>query len=403
MDQVTIGARLRTLRRWRGMTQAELAGLSDLSPSFLSMVEHGTRLLDRRSHIAAVAAALRVSEADLVGGPHLSQDRLQSDPHMAIPALRTALQTNKMMDAAVDRARPLPDLVAAVTERIMPLRVQCDYVGVGALLPDVIDELHVHIASPRDEEAQRLALETLIEAYVAATDMANTLRYTDLAYVATLQAEVAAAMLADPVQQGKAAVLGLWAFPRERSWERRLATAERAANALQSHARTPLGLQVLGMLTLHAALAASVLQRPGLITAWLEEAAQLAEQVPDDLRGNWEHFSVTNVAIWRLAISVERGEIGSTLDLANAVRPENLTIRSRKADFLAETGRGLAREARTRAEAVHWLRKAEDTAPQRIRNSAAVRETVAFLLNRATAAVGGRELRGMAARMGVPH
>ena len=40
MDEITIGARLRTLRRWRGMTQVELAGLADLSPSFVSMVEH---------------------------------------------------------------------------------------------------------------------------------------------------------------------------------------------------------------------------------------------------------------------------------------------------------------------------------------------------------------------------
>lgn len=76
MDEITIGARLRMLRRWRGMTQAELAGLADLSASFISMVEHGTGLLDRRSHIAALAAALKVSETDLAGGPHLSADPL---------------------------------------------------------------------------------------------------------------------------------------------------------------------------------------------------------------------------------------------------------------------------------------------------------------------------------------
>lgn len=58
------------------------------------MVEHGDRLLDRRSRIAALAGALRISETDLVGGRHLSSDRLQSDPHMAIPPLRVALQTN---------------------------------------------------------------------------------------------------------------------------------------------------------------------------------------------------------------------------------------------------------------------------------------------------------------------
>ena len=65
-------------------------------------------------------------------------------------------------------------------------------------------------------------------------------------------------------------------------------------------------------------------------------------------------------------------------------------------------GQGLAREPRTRAEAVRWLRRAEDAAPQRIRNSAAARDTVAYLLNWATATAGGRELRGMAAQMGAP-
>jgi hypothetical protein len=75
VDWVAAGARLRILRRWRGMTQAQLSALSGLSQAFVSMVEHGQRLLDRRSHITAQASALRVSETDLVGGPHLSADR----------------------------------------------------------------------------------------------------------------------------------------------------------------------------------------------------------------------------------------------------------------------------------------------------------------------------------------
>jgi len=45
VDGITIGARLRTLRRWRGMTQTQVAGLAGLSPSFLSMVETGQRRL----------------------------------------------------------------------------------------------------------------------------------------------------------------------------------------------------------------------------------------------------------------------------------------------------------------------------------------------------------------------
>jgi transcriptional regulator with XRE-family HTH domain len=402
VDEATIGARLRILRRWRGMTQVQLAGLADLSPSFVSMIENGQRPLDRRSHIAAVASALRVSETDLVGGPHLSADRLQSDPHTAIPALREALQTNKLTAPVVDRARPLAELAREVTSRIEPMRAEADYAGAGALLPGVLDELHWHTAQACDEASQRRALETLIEACITAGLAAKDLGYVDLAHVAMLRAEEAAALLDDPVQRGKVDCLRIWAFPRERSWERRLAAAESAADELEPHARTPLSLHILGILTLHAALAGAVVQRPDVIDHWLAEAGQLADRVPDDVRGNWQSFSATNVKIWNVAIGVERGESGGTvLERAQTVDQSKITYRTRQAGFLADVGRGLAREPRMRGEAVRWLRRAEDAGPQDIRNNAAARETVAYLMNRARADAGGRELRGMAARMGV--
>ena len=203
MDEATIGARLRTLRRWRGMTLTSLAGLAGVSPAYLSMVERGQRMLDRRSYIAAIASALRVSETDLVGGPHLSADRQQSDPHMAIPALRVALTTNRLDNPAVDHARPLPELAREITRRIEPLRRKAEYAEVGWLLPPVIDELHYHVAAPSDEAPYRLALAALVDAAVAASATAKNLNYPDLAHLAALRAEDAAAALDDPVCKGK--------------------------------------------------------------------------------------------------------------------------------------------------------------------------------------------------------
>ena len=405
MDEVTIGARLRTLRRWRGLTQAELADRAGLSASYVSMVEHGTRPLDRRSHIAALADALRVSETDLVGGPHLSADRLQSDPHMAIPPLRVALQTNSLTRPAVDQARPLVQLHQEVFGTIEPLRRVCDYVAVGQLLPPCIDELYRHIAGPADEAAYRLALETLVEACVIASAVSKELNYLDLAYLAAERAEEAAGLLNDPVQKGKADFMWLLTLPRAGSWDRNLTAAEKAANALEPRARDPLGRQVLGMLTLTAALSGAAMQRGDTAAHWLDQARTIGGQVADTPTDNWQQFSPTNVTMWRLSIGVERGEVGNTvLDLAKDVNLDLLEPKaSRRAGFLLDVGRGLAREPRTRNEAVRWLRRAEDAAPQRVRNSVAARETVAYLLNRATATAGGRELRGMAARMGVPH
>lgn len=404
MDEITIGARLRTLRRWRGMTQVELAGLADLSPSFLSMVEHGQRLLDRRSHIAAVASALRVSESDLIGGPHLSADPMQSDPHTCIPALRVALMTNSLSEPAVERARPLPELVSEIV-RIEPLHQACDYLAVGTVLPSVLDELHYHVAVPEDEAAYQLALGTLVDACVCATFTAKDLGYQDLAHTAARRADEAARILDDPVQLGKAAFLRVHTLPRAGSWDRVLSSAEKAADALESQSSGSDGTDVLGMLTLSASLSAAAVQNHDHAEHWLGEASELAGRVADEPDANWMAFSGTNVGVWRVAVGVERGLSGrAVLELADQVHLDKLTGRpGRRAAFLADVGRGLAREPKSRAEAVRWLRRAEDTAPQWIRNSPAVRETVAYLLNRATATAGGRELRGMAARMGVPH
>ena len=288
---------------------------------------------------------------------------------------------------------------------IEPMRRVCDYVGIGQRLPSVIDELYRHAAQPADEAARRLALEALVEACVIAAAVTKELNYMDLANLAALRAEEAAGLLDDPVQKGKADFMWLLTLPRARSWGRSLAAAEQAASALEPYARDPLGLEVLGMITLTAALAAAASQRIDRAGDWLGEAAGIAARVPDVPARTWQCFSATNVNIWRVSVGVECGTSGNdVLGLAKGVNLGLLEPKaSRRASFLSDVGRGLAREPGTRAEAVRWLRRAEDTAPQRIRNSASARETVAYLLSRATAGAGGRELRGMAARMGIPH
>jgi transcriptional regulator with XRE-family HTH domain len=400
-DEITIGARLRVLRRRRGMTLAQLAGLAGLTPSFLSMAERGQRALDRRSHISALAAALRVSETDLVGGSHLTRDPVQAEPHATIPDLRAALFTNTLTAPSADRARPLAELVVEMG-RID--RSEYKHVQVGRMLPALIDELHVHACAPADEAAYQVALQTLIEAFQTATFTSKDLGYGDLAHIAAMRAIEAASILDDPVSRGKAASLRIHTMPST-ARDLTLTAAERAADSLQPEARDGASIQVLGMLTLAASLSATVALNYDRAEHWLDQATDLAAQVPDTPAENWGAFSTTNVNVWRVALAVERGETGvSLLRLAKTVDETRLSGRlGRRAAFLADVGRGLAREPRMRTDAVRWLRRAEDVAPHKIRNSAPVRETVAALLNRTVSTAVGQELRGMAARMGVPH
>ena len=56
MDKTFAGARLRHLRESRSMSQADLARLLEISPSYLNQIEHNTRPL-------TVPVLLRITEA----------------------------------------------------------------------------------------------------------------------------------------------------------------------------------------------------------------------------------------------------------------------------------------------------------------------------------------------------
>lgn len=402
-DAATIGARLRKLRKLRGKTLVQLGDEIARSPAYLSLAERGLRPLDSRGIIAKLAIALNVSESDLVGGPHLSFDPVQSGPHTHIPDLRVALQANSLSAPTIDRARTLAELTAEMTQVIEPLRRACDYITLGQKLPAVLDELHVHAADPEDEAAHRRALETLIEACVCATFTAKNLGYLDLAAAAAARAAEASNILGDPVQKGIAEYLRVQTLPRT-AWERTLTVAQRAAGALQPHTHDQRGVEVLGMLTLSASLAAATLNDGAAAEHWLGEAQDLARRVPDEPTVNWQSFSRTNVGIWKVTVSVERGLAGGgVLELSRNVTAAKLGRSSRQASYFADVGRGLARDRKYHSEAITWLTQAESMAPQRIRNSPQVRQCVDVMLRQAVAAAGSPQLRGMAARMGIPH
>jgi transcriptional regulator with XRE-family HTH domain len=401
-DTGTIGARLRELRRWRRMTLAEVSGLAGISAAYLSMAERGLRSLDRRSMISALAAALRVSETELTGGPHLGTDPLQSAPHAAIPGLRVSLAMNAVGEPAVDRARPLDELLAEL-DPLRSAHAAGDYMRIGDALPCLIDELYLHVSDPADEAAKILAAGALADACRWASSMCHNLRYADLAQIAARSAVDVARLTDDPVRMAAARYEQIGTGPRV--WDRSLMMAERAAAELEPYARDETAFQVLGMLALRCALLAATMQNGALAEHWLGEARALADRVSDDDPArNWEWFGATNVAIWQVAIAVERGESGrAVLELASAADPAKLIVATRRGALYLDVGRGLARDQATREEAAVWLRRAENAAPQWFRNYPAAREAVAFLLTRARATAGGRELRGMAARMGVPH
>jgi hypothetical protein len=317
--------------------------------------------------------------------------------------LRDALESNGVYrDPVVDRARSLDDLATVMAGPIERNRRRYDYVEVGKLLPDLIDELHLH-AREGDEPTRRRALEVLIEAYMCAAGMARSLAYADLGHIAAMRADEVAVSLSDPVARGKVAFSLI--RPSASNWGRVRVLAERAVDELEPHARSAGERQVLGMLMLNASLACAATLHESAAYMWLHEAAALAAEMPDDMGANWQAFCATNVSIWRISVGVECGESGAAVVRASeAIEDAKLHVHpARRASFYADVGRGLARDRRTREDAITWLKRAEGIAPQRFRNDIKVRETIAVMLEQARANAAGRELRGIAARLGVPH
>ncbi|MGH3869015.1 MAG: hypothetical protein ACRDQ4_23430 [Pseudonocardiaceae bacterium] len=207
--------------------------------------------------------------------------------------------------------------------------------------------------------------------------------------------------LEDPVWLGCAAfVRGAAGGELDRAGQYRRSVA--AAESLSGRLDSSEALQTCGMLHLMAATAAGARGDHDSSATHLDEASALAARMDTDA-GTWAHlfFGVTNVGIWRTSLAVELGEYGQAVQAAAAVRPELLPSTARQAVFWAELGRALVVEKKTREKGVRVLRHAEQLAPQRIYHDVFVRETVADVLRQARRDAGGRELRGLASRLGV--
>jgi len=155
-------------------------------------------------------------------------------------------------------------------------------------------------------------------------------------------------------------------------------------------------------LHLSAALAAATRTDRQTMTTHLDEASAVANRLDNEV-GTFARlwFGRTNVGIWRTSLATEMGEGPKVAEVARNVRVELIPSPCRQAEFWADFGRSMLAEPSTRERGLGALLHAEQLAPQRIRNDVFVREAVSELLRHNRRQSGGRELRGLAWRMGV--
>lgn len=412
MDEVQaeqIGKRVRAARRQRGLSLRTLAGLSGLSVGFLSMVENGQRHLDRSAHITALAEALQIAPSELTGQPYAPVDPRTSTAHEAIPALRLALM-GITLSGAPDR-RPTGEPLSVLSGRVVDanrLYHGGEYGTLALILPELLADLQA--AADSASGAQRpLILRLLADAYhPACTLLLKNLGYTDLAFIAVTRAAEAINELDDPIYLALSGFFHTHVLMSAGSPAHALARAGEAADLVERNLSGPAAHALLG--ELHLIRATCLTQdksRPGNarvqdVQSHLAEAADLAQRTGETKA--WHlNFGPTNVGIHQVSLNTELGRHGRAVEASQGVHPEVLAAPGREAAFHADLGRALSHLRGRDADAVGSLLAAEAAAPQRIHANALVRDAVSGLLDRQLPSHVGRDLRGLAHRIGLQH
>jgi transcriptional regulator with XRE-family HTH domain len=394
-----LGRRVREVRSWRQLTLREAAGLAGLSFSFWGQMERGDKAVTNRKTLEAMASALRVHPTELTGQPWTPHDADDADAHAGLMAIEIALERYELGTEPEVPARAWPQIQTDLDRLIKITHWTSDHAVMGELAPAVIGELHG--AYLRLPQQRREILLGLMNAYSSAMWTTKRLGGRGLPTLAARSVQHCAEALGDPVWLGYAAWLrgnATGQLDRAAQYRRSVTVAETLTGQLDSGD----ALQAYGMLHLSAALAASAQAESATAATHLQEASALAARMDTEV-GTWAHlwFGPTNVGIWKTSLALEIGEHGQALEAAKTVHPELLPGGVRQAEFWAEVDRALVATKKTREKGVRVLLHAEQLAPQLIRTDVFVRETVADLLRQARRDAGGRELRGLAWRMGV--
>lgn len=399
IEDARIGRRVREVRHWRGMNLTATAGLAGISPGYLSLIERGQRPVTKRAVLESIARALRVSPAELTGDPYAPSNEASTDSHTAMATLADLLGGWWVGEIPDSPQRPLPEVLADL-ERFHAARNSSgplaagDYTTQVETLSPLIRDLLAACANPQD---QRQALAPLLTAYHVAGSIAARLRIAGMPSLAADRMRQVADELDDPLWDavagwGRAHFLS--GTNRARQYDLAVAAADEAPTERP---------ETRGMANLTAALAAAAQDQPDLAQTHLDEAAAMAELIEPDV-SPWPsgimQFGRTNVGIFKVVIGVELGHGARVTEVASTVHLDSIS-QGRQASFWMEYGRGLLTERKTLEKGVAALVRAERLAPQQVHTNVFAREAVAGLLTKARRDAGGRELRGLAWRMGI--
>ncbi|GLW35043.1 transcriptional regulator [Actinoplanes regularis] len=335
-----------------------LADLAGMSQPYLSQIETGTRPVERRATLVALAGALDVSIADLTRQPGDPTDPVRAAAAAHVPAIREALVRREVgeLEEPHHEVRQLMEAGGAY-----------DFATAAPMLPNLLGGLRGG---------------DLVQVAHVGTYTLKHLGYTDLARDAARLAVAEARELGDPAWIGIAEFVRILAMPPEMPGAP-TRHAQRVADEIQPHIGDPQARQAYGMLHLHAALRAAVDRRSDVALDHLREAGEAAQSLgePEDLGLARFAFGPTNVGFWTVSVQLELGEPRLAIETSELVAPGWIPLANRQAPYFADVATALAQVGRDH-EAIAAFLRAEAVGPQWVRLRPTVRDTIGSIIRR---------------------
>lgn len=391
-EHKSVGERIASYRRRRGLTQEVLAGQVGRSVGWLSLIERGDRTVETINDLLELARVLKVTPGDLIGGIEFPPNGgAPLDPPRGVHAVSRAL-----FEVLPPGQEP-PDLarLRAGVEQAGQLTCSGKYRATAIMLPDLLVNVRAAVA----HEA-RGARWCLAAAYHVASRFARDVGEQDLALLTAERAGAAAQASRDQLLVAASARDLAFALLRRGWLDEAGAVCSNGADLLApTDATPPEGWALWGSLQVTQAVAAV---RGGDGTyAWqlLRDARAAAERVGPGRNDYYEAFGPANVGAHEVAVALESGDAVEALRLADHVEIDELPIPERRAHVLIDFARAHGWR-RDDGAAVAVLREAERHSPEDVHFSVKAHELVRVLLRRERRS-RTPGLRGLAQRLGV--
>lgn len=402
-ERRVFGTRVADLRRQKGVTQGELASAIGRTASWLSQVERGIQPVNRLDVLRLLADGLGVP-----------LQVLQPDVPPSVEAAPASGTEANDLDQArlVLSGHPALDVLLNPCEEFEPdglvgLRASVDAIWKlthGAEFAELSTVVSVLV--PRLERACRMAQvehrpelhDLLASTYQALAAAFVRQHEADAAWVAADRAIREAELSGDLLSVFAGIYRLCHAFVRLKRLDQAEHAAVTAISALEqsgSSELTPQHLSVLGSLHLVLALVHARSGARSSARQQIDAARRVGRRLGEDRNDFNLEFGPTNVEIQAVSTAVDLGDAGEALDLSKGLRTDGLSV-ERQARLLMDMGRAHA-QRRQYADSLDCLLRAEELAPEMIRNHVAARTVIRDLVLSA-GRTASDELRGLAKR-----